>query len=70
MKRGGLGRGLSALLPAASAERGFLEIPVSAIAPNARQPRRGFPEDSLGALARSIREVGVLQPVVVRARGE
>ena len=46
----------------------MLEIPVSAIAPNPRQPRGDFPEESLAALARSIREVGVLQPVVVRAR--
>jgi len=46
----------------------LLEIPVSAIAPNPRQPRGDFPEESLAALARSIREVGVLQPVVVRAR--
>lgn len=68
MKRGGLGRGLSSLIPGAADDRGLLEIPVSAIAPNPRQPRNDFPEDSLAALARSIREVGVLQPVVVRAR--
>lgn len=68
MKRGGLGRGLSSLIPGAADDRGLLEIPVSAIAPNPRQPRRDFPEESLAALARSIREVGVLQPVVVRAR--
>jgi ParB family transcriptional regulator, chromosome partitioning protein len=46
----------------------LLEVPVSAIEPNPRQPRVDFPEESLAALARSIREVGVLQPVVVRAR--
>ena len=65
MKRGGLGRGLSSLIPGAE-DRGLLEVPVSAILPNRRQPRRDFPEETLAALARSIREVGVLQPVVVR----
>ena len=68
MKRGGLGRGLSSLIPGAADDRGLLEIPVSAIVANPRQPRRDFPEESLAALARSIREVGVLQPVVVRSR--
>jgi len=43
---------------------------VSAVDPNPRQPRREFPEEALAALARSIREVGVLQPVVVRPREE
>jgi ParB family chromosome partitioning protein len=68
VKRGGLGRGLSSLIPGATEEHGLLDIPVSAIARNPRQPRGGFPEDTLEALARSIREVGVLQPVVVRRR--
>jgi ParB family chromosome partitioning protein len=47
----------------------FKEIPVSAIAPNPRQPRRTFDEEALDELAESIREVGLLQPVVVRAAG-
>jgi ParB family chromosome partitioning protein len=68
VKRGGLGRGLSSLIPGAAEGRGLLEIPVSAIDRNPRQPRGEFPEEPLAALARSIREVGVLQPVVVRAR--
>jgi ParB family chromosome partitioning protein len=67
VKRGGLGRGLSSLIPGAE-DRGLLEVPVSAILPNKRQPRKEFPEEGLAALARSIREVGVLQPVVVRRR--
>lgn len=41
-------------------------MPVQAVAPNPRQPREGFEEESLEALARSIHEVGVLQPIVVR----
>jgi ParB family transcriptional regulator, chromosome partitioning protein len=68
VKRGGLGRGLSSLIPGATEERGLLDIPVSAIGRNPRQPRGEFPEETLEALARSIREVGVLQPVVVRRR--
>lgn len=68
MKRGGLGRGLSALIPGAAEESGMLEVPIAAVSPNARQPRTEFAEETLAALARSIREVGVLQPVVVRRR--
>jgi ParB family chromosome partitioning protein len=68
VRRGGLGRGLSALLPGAGDETGLLEIPLAAITPNPRQPRTSFNEDTLAALARSIQEVGVLQPVVVRRR--
>ena len=70
MKKGGLGRGLSALIPGAREESGLLEVPVAAIAPNPRQPRGGFGEESLAGLAHSIREVGVLQPIVVRPTGE
>lgn len=47
----------------------FAEIPVDAIVPNPRQPRQVFDEEDLAELAGSIREVGVLQPVVVRPAG-
>jgi ParB family transcriptional regulator, chromosome partitioning protein len=47
----------------------YQEIAVSAITPNPRQPRRSFDEDALDELAESIRQVGLLQPVVVRAAG-
>jgi len=66
---GGLGRGLGALIPAASAEvpsRGFAELPVSDIRPNPQQPRQHFDEEALASLAESIRELGLLQPVLVR----
>jgi ParB family chromosome partitioning protein len=68
MKRGGLGRGLSALIPGTVEESGggLLEVPVGAIKPNPRQPRSTFTDEPLEALATSIREVGVLQPIVVR----
>jgi len=47
----------------------YAEIPVTSISPNPRQPRRTFDEEALEELADSIREVGLLQPVVVRAAG-
>jgi ParB family chromosome partitioning protein len=68
-KRGGLGRGLSALIPGAVEEgtgTGLLEVPVNAVAPNPKQPRTVFEDESLEALALSIQEVGILQPIVVR----
>ena len=48
----------------------FAELPVSKISPNPRQPRQVFDEDALAELVQSIREVGLLQPVVVRQAGE
>jgi ParB family transcriptional regulator, chromosome partitioning protein len=69
-KRGGLGRGLSALIPGAEtaeeAGSGFLEVPLNTIAPNPKQPRTHFDDEALAGLATSIREVGILQPLVVR----
>lgn len=73
-KRGGLGRGLSALIPGApeagEVSGGFLEVPVNAIAPNPKQPRTHFDDEALSGLAASIREVGILQPLVVRRTDE
>jgi ParB family transcriptional regulator, chromosome partitioning protein len=47
----------------------YEEVAITAITPNPRQPRRSFDEDTLDELAESIRQVGLLQPVVVRAAG-
>ncbi|MFI1014539.1 ParB/RepB/Spo0J family partition protein [Streptomyces sp. NPDC020965] len=47
----------------------FAEIPIDAITPNPRQPREVFDEDALAELVTSIKEVGLLQPVVVRQLG-
>lgn len=73
-KRGGLGRGLSALIPGApdagEASTGLLEVPANAIAPNPKQPRSRFDDETLNELAASIREVGILQPIVVRRTGQ
>jgi ParB family chromosome partitioning protein len=73
-KRGGLGRGLSALIPGApeagEASTGLLEVPANAISPNPKQPRSRFDDATLAELAASIREVGILQPIVVRRTGQ
>jgi ParB family chromosome partitioning protein len=62
----GLGRGLGALIPqTAGAGAGLREVPVYAIRPNPWQPRTHFDEVELEELAQSIREHGVLQPVLV-----
>lgn len=65
----GLGRGLDSLIPISSGEveSGFADIPVADISPNPQQPRTGFDETALAALAESIATVGLLQPVVVRS---
>jgi ParB family chromosome partitioning protein len=78
--RRGLGRGLEALIPASPAEAQesglqevdgarFAEIPLTQIVPNPRQPRQSFDEDEMSELVHSIQEVGLLQPVIVRATG-
>jgi ParB family transcriptional regulator, chromosome partitioning protein len=65
----GLGRGLSALIATGEGVGGlkFEELPVTAIRPNSRQPRNSFPEAGIKELAASIKEVGILQPLVVRS---
>jgi len=69
-RKGGLGKGLGALIPPGAAEGlgagGYQELPISTIRANRYQPREHFGEEQLSALADSIREVGVLQPVLVR----
>jgi ParB family transcriptional regulator, chromosome partitioning protein len=67
-----LGRGLSALIATGESVGGlkFEELPTTAIRPNTRQPRRSFPEAGIRELAASIREVGILQPLVVRSTSE
>jgi ParB family chromosome partitioning protein len=65
-RKGGLGRGLDALIPQELATEGFAELSVKDIQPNPQQPRTDFGAESIKVLADSIRSVGVLQPVVVR----
>ena len=71
-RRSGLGKGLSSLIPADVETDGstFREIDVDAVVPNRYQPRDHFDEETLSSLADSIAEVGVIQPIVVRATDE
>ncbi len=75
--RRGLGRGLEALIPSGPEEAKesglqqiegarFAELPLDQVVPNPRQPRQVFDEDHMAELVHSIKEVGLLQPVVVR----
>src|SRR3954447_2184358 len=102
-RKGGLGRGLAALIPQGPADGGgsgpmklptaprpkpaaatpdapagpsgtvggavYQEIPVEAIKANPKQPRQVFDEDALAELEHSIREFGLMQPIVVRELG-
>jgi ParB family transcriptional regulator, chromosome partitioning protein len=68
-RRSGLGKGLGALIPTeAVKERDSVlrEVPLSSIRPSGLQPRTHFDEEAMSSLAASIRELGVLQPVLVR----
>lgn len=65
MKKNALGRGLNALLPDILQESQVRDIPLTDIDTNIAQPRQDFDEAALKELADSIREVGVLQPVLV-----
>ncbi len=74
-KRGGLGTNLDSLIPTSLtvgdtevAEQN--EVPISSISPNPRQPRTVFDEDALNELIASIKEIGILQPPVVRKVAE
>jgi ParB family chromosome partitioning protein len=69
----GMGRGLEAILSVSShgaAQEELREVPVESISPNPNQPRRRFDEEALSALAESLGERGVLQPVLVRPKPE
>jgi ParB family chromosome partitioning protein len=74
-KRGGLGTNLDSLIPTSLtvgdtevAQQN--EVPISSISPNPRQPRTVFDEDALNELIASIKEIGILQPPVVRKVSE
>ena len=74
-KKRGLGRGLGSLIPGSETETGQSEsglrtVPVKAITPNPRQPRTQMDESKLAELADSIREHGLIQPLIVRQEGQ
>jgi ParB family chromosome partitioning protein len=74
-KRPGLGKGLDALIPThpegeiLSDFSGVLEVPLDLIAANPHQPRKGFDDIKLKELAASIKEHGIIQPLVISALG-
>jgi ParB family chromosome partitioning protein len=78
-----LGRGLSALIPGAAVatspvpqaaagdpKKGLLTVAIEKVVPNDRQPRSHFDATALDELAQSIKENGVLQPILVRRQGQ
>ena len=79
-RKGGLGRGLDALIPTTTIGEvtnnagviagTALEVDINSVQPNSKQPRTYFDEEALKELAASIKEVGVMQPPVVRKIGE
>lgn len=72
-RRAGLGKGLGALLPTstpAASDTRIIEIDIDQIRPNPRQPRTEFAQEELEELSASIRELGLLQPVVVRTTAD
>jgi ParB family chromosome partitioning protein len=69
-RRSGLGKGLEALIPVTQAlAAGLTQVPVSAITPNPMQPRTALDPDALAELAASIREHGLIQPLIVTQQG-
>ena len=64
--RKGLGRGLSSLIGENKVETNNSKLPLSEIIPNRYQPRKNFDEESLNELSNSIKERGVIQPIIVR----
>jgi ParB family chromosome partitioning protein len=71
-RRSGLGKGLSALIPTevvGDRSSALREVPIGSIKPNPRQPRVNFDEDTMSSLTASIKELGILQPVLVRQIG-
>jgi ParB family chromosome partitioning protein len=69
-RRRGLGKGLEALIPTnEEPEGGLSEVPVWAITPNPMQPRGGLDPEALEELANSIREHGLIQPLIVTLQG-
>jgi ParB family chromosome partitioning protein len=72
-KRSGLGRGLDALIPSVEGKtnlQGVVEVSIAKIKPNPRQPRTQFNPGELDELAASIREHGIIQPLIVSKSGE
>ncbi|HWF21160.1 MAG TPA: ParB/RepB/Spo0J family partition protein [Acidimicrobiales bacterium] len=71
-RRSGLGKGLGALIPTevvGDRSSALREVPIGSIKPNPLQPRSHFDDETMASLASSIKELGVLQPILVRQSG-
>jgi ParB family transcriptional regulator, chromosome partitioning protein len=66
LKKATLGRGLDALIPKESKPEGLTLLSINEIRPNALQPRKDFDDETITELTASIKEKGILQPIVVR----
>jgi ParB family transcriptional regulator, chromosome partitioning protein len=72
LKKAGLGKGMAALLPVAdmAEDKNYFVCPIEKIYPNRNQPRKTFTADKLEELAASIKEKGIIQPLVVVKKGD
>jgi ParB family chromosome partitioning protein len=61
-----LGKGLSSLIPEKGKQREILELDIQSIVPSEYQPRRVFKDEALEELAQSIKEKGIIQPIIVK----
>ncbi len=66
MKKYNLGRGLDALIPKGDNLEGYIVASINELKPNMFQPRKDFDDETISELASSIKEKGILQPLVVR----
>ncbi len=70
MAKNGLGKGLGAIFAEEEDKQGVLEVKITDVMPNKNQPRKTFDEDKLEALSDSIKEHGIIQPIVVTQNGD
>jgi ParB family transcriptional regulator, chromosome partitioning protein len=71
MKKSGLGKGLGALISSANSEEsGVREIKINEIEPNLNQPRKNFNDEKLLQLSESIKQHGIVQPIIVKREDE
>lgn len=70
MAKKGLGKGLDALFAEEENEQSVLEVKITEVMPNKNQPRKTFDEEKLEALAESVKEHGIIQPIIVKKNGE
>lgn len=70
MAKKGLGKGLDALFAEEENNKNVLEVKITEVMPNKNQPRKNFDEDKLEALAESVKEHGIIQPIIVKKSGQ